>query len=555
MKKIYLLLPFVLLFIGANAQNFDWAKREGLWAYDYGYGVTHDNAGNVYVAGKYEEFANFSGTVLPCQNNHDIFLAKYSSSGTMDWVRTGGGPLGDYAQSVACDGSNYVYIAGEIEGDLSTIVFPGTSDTLKCIGANDIFIAKYDLSGNLKWAKQAGWWHNEKALGVTYDNDGNVYICGFYNDTTIFTSYPSFVLGHGANNDIYVAKYDKDGVFQWVRTAGSSGRDEAKSIKCDASGNVYICGMYSDGCDFGSQVLTTPLTPTGHYYNTFVAKYTSDGTLQWVKTAGGDYDDVAWSLAIDNSNKIFISGEFNASAYFGSTQLITSGNADIFVACYDASGNIQWVKKAGGTLIDRARGIGCDGTNIYITGQFGDTANFDSQQIIAADSSDIFMAKLDNSGNFMWAVAVGGAPDNFEPLGYESGNSICADGSGYVFATGSILDGGDFGSISLNSYSRTDVFVTRLSQVGSGINEIDDQAEVKIYPNPGTGNYTIEQDVFADQKIEINIFNSLGQLVDKKIVKSLSKLNINLSAQTQGIYFVEIKSENKKVVRKKIILL
>ena len=121
MKKIYSLIALSALFITAEAQNFDWAKREGLWAYDYGYGITTDNTGNVYVAGKYEEVdANFSDTLLPCQGNHDIWVAQYSSTGTLNWIRTAGGTSGDYAWGVACDNS-FVYIAGEIEGVNETI--------------------------------------------------------------------------------------------------------------------------------------------------------------------------------------------------------------------------------------------------------------------------------------------------------------------------------------------------------------------------------------------------------------------------------------------------
>jgi|GEM_PF-1411717 len=456
MKKICVLVLLNSLFMNLQAQNFEWSKREGQGAYDYGKGIATDNSGNVYVAGKYEQNANFSGTILPCQGNHDIYVVKYDANGSLIWVRTAGGVSGDYAHALACDGS-YVYVAGEIEGFGNVIKFIGSPITLTSKGVNDAFLAKYDLDGSLIWAKEAGGFNNDEALGITYDNAGNVFICGFFNGTATFET--TTVNGHGAN-DIYVAKYDSNGQFQWVRTAGSVGRDEAKGIKCDASGNVYVCGTYKDGTVFGSQVLTSP----NGYFNAFLAKYTPDGTLAWVKTAGGDYDDVAYSVAIDNSNKIYITGEFNSYAHFDGLAIATTGSADVFVACYDASGNIQWVKGAGGTLIDRARAIGCDGTNLYITGQFGLSANFDSSSVTGIDSSEIFIAKLNNAGVFQWAKSVGGPPDVYESLGYEAGDAICAEPGGNVYAAGALLNGGLFGSTSFNTYGRTDVFITKITQ-------------------------------------------------------------------------------------------
>src|SRR4051812_6637601 len=110
MKKIYPHFLFSLICISSNAQNFCWAKVEGHYAYDYGYGIETDNSGNVYVAGKYEENAVFSGTTLPNQGNHDIYLAKYSANGNLTWITTGGGVSGDYARTLACDKTSHVYI-------------------------------------------------------------------------------------------------------------------------------------------------------------------------------------------------------------------------------------------------------------------------------------------------------------------------------------------------------------------------------------------------------------------------------------------------------------
>jgi hypothetical protein len=547
MKKLYLFTIITLITVQLNSQSFDWAKREGLWAYDYGYGIANDNSGNVYVAGKYElNNANFSGITVSCVDNHDIFLAKYDPSGAISWVTTAGGPSGDYAESVSCDGS-YLYVAGEIEGFGDTVIFQNSITTLTAVGFNDIFVAKYDLNGALQWAKHAGWWHNEKALGVAHDNSGNVYICGFYNDTTYFES--NMVLGTGGN-DIFLAKYDASGNFQWVKTAGSAGRDEAKSIHCDAAGNVYVCGMHSDACTFGSQVLSSP----NNYYNAFIAKYAADGTLLWANSAGGDVDDVAWSMTLDNAGKIYISGEYNAYATFGPFWLQTVGtNADVFIACYDQSGSALWVKSAGGTLIDRARGIGSDGTNLFITGQFGGTASFDSYSLTAADSSDVFIAALNNSGSFTWAIAVGGVADSVETLGYESGNAVSAMATGEIYATGAVLDGGIFGSTSYPEYGRTDIFVTRISQP-SGINSLSGSPDSwNAYPNPSTGIINLSNSKLSNEKISIAVFNQMGDELLKKDITSGEKPNIDLSSLPKGMYSLEING-NSSNSRKKIVI-
>ncbi|MES2140880.1 MAG: T9SS type A sorting domain-containing protein [Bacteroidota bacterium] len=658
MKKVSVFILLNLFFFKLQAQNFDWAKEEGLFAYDYGYGISTDIVGNIYISGKYEMDANFSDTILTSYGNHDIYLAKYNSTGELIWARTAGGIYGDYAHALACDRLNYVYVAGEIEGFETPINFQGSAITLNSTGSNDAFLSKYDLNGNLIWAKHAGGYYDDEALGITYDPAGNVYICGFFTDTATFGG--TTIYGQG-NRDIFIAKYDMDGNFLWVNQAGSTGRDEAKAIKCDSYGNVYLTGMYKDSALFGSTLLSSPLG----YFNIFLAKYAPDGSLIWVKDAGGDYDDVAWAITLDNADKIYITGEFNASAYFDSIQLITTGQGNIFVACYNNSGNVEWVTSAGGPLVDRARGIGCDGTNIYITGQFSMSANFGAYSVTGIDSSEIFMAKLNNTGGFEWAVSVGGSHDVTELLGYEAGNGICAEASGNVYTTGTLINGGDFGSTTLFPYSRTDVFLTKISQgpditaplapvfdpldnmtnvpnnsnlvltfnevvqkgmgnviikeggsitqtvdvtgsnviVSGNIVTIDPgnftpEANVSvemapgvfkdlannnyigisdeliwnfsisaatlvnnynldnhfsIYPNPSQGNFTINSNLPDAQKIEMTITNCIGQVIDKKKYKYSSQLTVDLSAKKKGIYFIEIKTDDRSLFREKIL--
>jgi hypothetical protein len=547
MKKIYLLTLLSSCITYCQSQNFSWAKVEGKYAYDYGYGIATDNTGNVYVAGKYEEDAIFSGTILPNQGNHDIFLASYSANGNLNWIRTGGSYSGDYARILACDKTSHIYIAGEIEGLNNTIVFPGSPITISGHGENDVFVASYDLSGNLLWARSEGSAGNEKALGVTYDASGNVIICGYYTDTTVFGGVMTASTNY---KDIFIAKYDMNGNFLWMQHAGGPGEEEAKSVVCDNSGNIYICGKYSDGAMFGSTTFSTPVTPYGQFYNAYIAKYSPSGNLIWVKSVDGDYDDIAWSITKDNNNKLYMTGEFSG-ATFDAINLYTNGKADVFVACYDENGNAQWAVHGGNPLADRARGIGCDGNNLYITGQFGGTATFGSHTLTAADSSDIFVAELDNTGNFLWASAVGGPPDNYEPDSYESGIAVSADGSGPVYATGALLDGGIFGGTTLTGYTRSDMFITKLMGTVDS-QDIQEPHFAHIYPNPGNGVINIPLDATANSNSEIIVYNYLGEVVSGVYTTSTSA-KVDLSNNGKGFYFIEVRTD-KGNHREKILV-
>lgn len=198
MKKLYFIALLSLMLGNARSQTFAWAKLEGLYAYDYGMGIAKDNSGNVYVTGKYEMNAVFSGNTITCAGNHDIFTAKYTPTGALSWIRTGGGPNGDYAHCVAFDNNGGIAISGEIEaGGLST--FPGSTITLNGVGDNDIMTAKYDLNGNLLWARSAGGYGSEKTEGMACDAAGNVYIAGHFKDPCPIGTQTLIGAGMGSN--------------------------------------------------------------------------------------------------------------------------------------------------------------------------------------------------------------------------------------------------------------------------------------------------------------------------------------------------------------------
>lgn len=328
MKNKLLLIVIVLNFnlTVTMGQSFEWAKRAGWYAFDLGYGVATDAAGNVYISGKYELNASFGNTRVSCAGNHDIYVAKYSSDGSFKWVRTAGGKGGDYTHAMTCDAAGNVYITGEIE---MTVKFGSVSITGN--GSNDVFVAKYNTNGDLLWAKKLGGSkQSDKGLGITLSN-GNVYVTGYFQSTANFVGT---TLASAGGHDIFIAKYSTDGVFQWVKKAGGPGDDEGTSITGDSGGNIYVTGFFSNTAHFAG-----PSVSSNGGKDIFIAKYNSSGACIWVKQAGSTGMDYGYGIAADNFGRVFITGGFRSTTSFGGIPLkAPGGNADIFIACYNSSG-------------------------------------------------------------------------------------------------------------------------------------------------------------------------------------------------------------------------
>jgi len=171
----------------------------------------------------------------------------------------------------------------------------------------------------------------------------------------------------------------------------------------------------------------------------------------------------------------------------------------------------------------------------------------------AADSSDIFIAGLNNAGTFLWALSVGGTSDAFEGLGYESGNAVTGV-SGMVYVTGAMLDNGVFGNTTLTSYGRTDMFLAQIATAQVGLVENNDTQYINIYPNPNSGNFYIDLGKLDAQEADVSIYNCLGQTCYSGHVQPGSNIALQWVSDQTGIYTVEVKTESQKLYRKKLII-
>ena len=183
----------------------------------------------------------------------------------------------------------------------------------------------------------------------------------------------------------------------------------AYGVALDNSGAVYVTGFFS-----GTMTVDGVTVTSAGLYDIFLAKYNSDGTLVWLKRAGGTGSDIAHGIVLDSVGNIGIVGEFQNTASFDNNSIAALGLGDAFIAKYDSNGNNLWAQRGGGTInyqTDRANAIGSDGSNsFYVTGEFTGTATFDGLSVTSAgpNASDIFLAKYDTNGVIEWLHHGGG---------------------------------------------------------------------------------------------------------------------------------------------------
>ena len=260
-------------------------------------------------------------------------------------------------------------------------------------------------------------------------------------------------------SDIFVAKYDPDGNFLWARRAGGTSYDEARGIAIDGAGNVYITGLFQLTAAFGS----TNLASAGQS-DVFLAKYDPAGNVQWARRAGGNDFEESHAIQIDSSTNLYITGYFDANANFGSIALHNnSASSDIFVAKADPNGNFLWARQAGGNGEDIGDALALDSSaNVYVTGYFESNALFETAALVTAGTAgvrDMFLVSYTSGGTFRWVRQAGG-------VGEDAGSAVVADDQGNVYVTGNFTTLATFTSTNLTG-SGVDMFLAKYDSAGN----------------------------------------------------------------------------------------
>jgi hypothetical protein len=355
------LVDYQVIKLTGNPNPVGWARTFGGTNNDLPNAVTTDNLGNVYIGGYFRETVDFDTGPdtyeVEAQGLGDAFLCKFNPTGEFQWTNTLGGDSinsGDCVGDIAIDNSNGVYVTGWFNGT-SVDFDPGPGEDLHdSNGGIDAFLIKFDANGTFVWGHNWGGNGSDYGYGVALDDDGNAYVVGYFYGTVDFDPGDG-VEEHTSDSptDMYLSSFDAEGNFRWVRIWGCSGGDAFEMVRdlvTDNIGHVYLVGEYGGVTDFDPGPEVDEHEHFGHG-DVFLSCFNISGDYLWARTWGGDGWECCYALTLDDVGNIYITGSFDSTADFDpgpSGKLVMPfGHRDTYVSKFNADGDFQWVRTWG----------------------------------------------------------------------------------------------------------------------------------------------------------------------------------------------------------------
>jgi hypothetical protein len=559
--KIQVILILLLgCAVVANAQpNWSWSVSNGGADNDLNYAITTDAAGNVYSTGYFRQTVDFDPGVAVANHTSlgywDVFVQKLNSNGDFVWAKTFGAAdsTESAGRSITTDNNGNLYTTGSFGGtvdfDPNAGVFISSTN-----GYHDVFVTKLDTAGAFIWAKTIGGPGADVSKDIIVDNSGNVYVTGFYNGTVDFDPNSGVTnLSSMGGMDVFIQKLDASGNLLWAKSIGGTGSEDGHSMSLDAAGNISLTGIFQGTVDFDPGAGTANLISNGDY-DSFLLKLDAAGDYIWAKSFGGTEADIAYSVDTDQLNNMYVSGIFKDTADFdpdaGSYLLSSNGNFDFFIQKLDQNGDFIWAKAMGGPGMDGCYSSAIDSLgNVYLTGQFNDTVDFDPNagitNMTTSGFDDAFLQKIDPNGDLGWVKTIGGNNS------LDVGNAVATDLFGGIYVTGSFNGTADLdpetGTLNHTTSGLYDFFIIKMQDSPIGFEALTAKLPIAIYPNPVSGTLYIESSQLKVQSV--NIFDMLGNLLRTMEVKTNA---IDVHDLSSGMYFIEVVTAKGNATQKLI---
>jgi hypothetical protein len=478
-RLLLVLLGLSLLTAPARAQSHAWTKKTTNTAGKTA--VVSDNTENSYVLKDFTGTVTVGSHAFTSRGQGDVLLVKYNANGETVWARQIGGPEDERAGDldiVVHMGS--LFITGSFRGQVKFTNHANvTVATLASAGLSDVFVARYDLVGTLKWAKRAGGNGDDYASGIDASKEEDVYLTGSFTGTMKFTlpfMNLTFSLSSSGATDAFLLKYNANGGFMFGRKLGGAGYDYGTAVAHDkTNGDIYLTGSYAPA--------SNPMLG-----NVLVARYNAAGTLVQQKTYGaGAHLDTGNDIVVEQDG-IYVTGYFGGTINFDGMTSTSQGGADAFVVRFSRifSLSANSLHRFGGFHWDEGQSLAYRSGKLYVGGLFRGTASFGVKTLTSqggGSDGDMFLVGLTNDGTVQWARGMGSTS-----LDYGRGG-ISLPNDNVIFFTGhhgaSITLGGT--TVSGNGNLLTRINLPTITDLAL-VNAVTDQVVSKL-ENPATINY------------------------------------------------------------------
>lgn len=393
-----------------------------------------------------------------------FFISVSVSAQYYSWSKAFGGTDADTCAALAIDNQTNLYAIGSFSG-YGDFRNDTIADQLISNGKDDIFLQKRTKKGKYVWSKKIGGKGNDRPNAMIYFK-GSLYVSGTYEDTLDF-GIQKVVLNSKQKRGIFIAKLDTAGTCIWVKSIGDSSISRARSLAINKDG-IYLSGEYSGKLE------------QSNYNNAmFIQKRDFDGNVNWTKTFGSKRNVLSNSIALDSLGNVYNVGsllglnvDFDPSPIKDSILSSSAVNlSDIFIQKLSSNGEFKWVKKMGGSLNDEATTLVIKGNEMFVSGNFTSTVDFDPssvglQNLTSKGGKDIFVGKYDLNGKFVWIKQIGGGQE-------ESAKQLEIDKFKNVFLCGTFNTKSgstvDFLGITLKTPGSTDVFMVKFNNQGKAV--------------------------------------------------------------------------------------
>lgn len=504
-----------------------------------------DQEGNIYLTGFFSNQIVFGKDTLKSFGSSDIFIAKISCSGEVEWAKRAGGSSEDVGKGI-CVTSSAVYVVGTFS-DFATFSSPINylENQLYSQGNKDIFIAKYLTNGKFLWVKRAGGSENDEGSGISvYGN--HLLVTGSFRKSANFNDLPdpnsNFIRSKG-ESDPFFAHYDTLGNLKGVYSAGGDFEDNGISI-CAYDQCFYVTGTFRDTFLLETQSGNTLSLISKGGEDIFIAQFNYNGKSLWAKSFGGNGNETIGEIKklVDG---ILLVGSFSEYMEYNAFSYQSNGGDDFFALNLDNQGSLKWMIHGGGSYQDYAKSVSVSPNQILFTGNFSGEMtvtdiNSEEHHLISSGVDDLFIISSDLKGNILWCKQEGGSSMDRAVSILETENFIYSLG---YFSGKTHFDNGTEEGLTQLTKGSADIFICkyRLDPVDKEI------PTIRVFPIPAEN----QVNIIVDAKHIGSVYN-IYDITGKKLQTGkifMESINLDLTDLASGVYLFSIAGEEGKTAK------